>query len=100
MYILKSSIIHLFSYDLYTGVVQGVRPPLGTKNLFLLFANLQNIGKIKLESKPPFLKILDPPLNDFNDYLYSVNAIEILNLKTNWTPSSILVKDISMDQAT
>jgi len=40
----------------------GEDPPLGTKIFF--FVNLQNIRKInKIESGPPFLKILDPPLN-------------------------------------
>ena len=68
MYILKSSIIHLFSYmnlEELQGRIQGwgkrVRPLLGTK-IFFLF-NFQNTRKInKIESGPPFLKILDPPL--------------------------------------
>ena len=71
MYILKSYIIHLFSYMKEFRRTSGDDPgmgqegpsPLGTK-IFFFLVNLQNTRKInKIESGPPFLKILDPPLN-------------------------------------
>ena len=69
MYIIKSSIIHLFSYGLYEIIHQNFRngasgpSPFSNQNPFVLFVNLQNIEKIKLEFRLPFLKILDPALN-------------------------------------
>ena len=46
--------------------MDGVRGPSPFRNQkAFLFVNLQNIGKLlkKIESGPPFLKILDPPLS-------------------------------------
>jgi hypothetical protein len=73
------------------------RPPLGTKHLFF-FCELAKYTENKSNSSPPPSRFENSrsatELSIFNDSLYSVNAIEILNLNINWTkfPLKILAK--------